>query len=69
MREGIHPQYDTVKVICACGNEFETRSTIKKDIKVEICAQCHPFYTGKQAFTQADGRVEKFNKRYGVKSN
>ncbi|MBQ5863300.1 MAG: 50S ribosomal protein L31, partial [Peptococcaceae bacterium] len=58
MREGIHPQYDTVKVICACGNEFETRSTIKKDIKVEICAQCHPFYTGKQRVHAAAGRVE-----------
>lgn len=44
MKEGIHPQYETVKVICACGNEFETRSTAKHDIKVEICSQCHPFY-------------------------
>ena len=64
MREGIHPQYDTVKVICACGNEFETRSTIKKDIKVEICAQCHPFYTGNQRVHAAAGRVEAFNKKF-----
>ncbi|MBQ2836494.1 MAG: 50S ribosomal protein L31, partial [Peptococcaceae bacterium] len=55
MREGIHPQYDTVKVICACGNEFETRSTSKKDIKVEICNACHPFYSGKQRVHAAAG--------------
>ena len=64
MREGIHPQYDTVKVICACGNEFETRSTSKKDIKVEICNACHPFYSGKQRGHAAAGRVEAFNKKF-----
>ena len=66
MREGIHPQYDTVKVICACGNEFETRSTIKKDIKVEICAQCHPFYTGKRKMVDSSGRVDKFKKKFNM---
>ena len=64
MKEGIHPQYETVKVICACGNEFETRSTSKKDIKVEICSQCHPFYSGKQRVYAAAGRVEAFNKKF-----
>ena len=64
MKEGIHPQYETVKVICACGNEFETRSTAKHDIKVEICSQCHPFYSGKQRVHAAAGSVEAFNKKF-----
>lgn len=64
MKEGIHPKYETVKVICACGAEFETRSTTGKDIKVEICSQCHPFYSGKQHIRAAAGRVEAFNKKY-----
>lgn len=63
MKEGIHPQYDTVKVTCACGNVFETRST-GGEIKVEICSQCHPFYTGKQRTHNAAGRVEAFNKKF-----
>ena len=67
MREGIHPKYETVKVICACGNEFETRSTVGKDIKVEICSQCHPFYTGKQRVHAAAGRVEAVNKKFNRK--
>lgn len=64
MKEGIHPKYNDVKVACACGNEFETRSTSKDDIKVEVCSACHPFYTGKQRVHGAKGRVEKFNKKY-----
>ena len=69
MKQGIHPKYETVKVTCTtCGSVFETGSVLGK-IRVDTCSNCHPFYTGKQAFTQADGRVEKFNKRYGVKNN
>lgn len=64
MKEGIHPKYDTVKVTCACGNEFETRSTSGKEIKVEICSQCHPFYSGKQRVHAVAGRVEAFNKKF-----
>lgn len=69
MKKGIHPDYKTVNVTCTtCGNVFESGS-VMSEIRVDTCSKCHPFYTGKQAFTQADGRVEKFNKRYGVKSN
>ncbi|MCD4652192.1 MAG: 50S ribosomal protein L31 [Candidatus Cloacimonetes bacterium] len=66
MKEGIHPKYEVVKVVCACGNEFETRSTNKK-LKVEICAACHPFYTGKQKLMDTAGRVDKFNRKYNRK--
>ncbi len=64
MKEGIHPEYHTAKVRCACGNEFEVGSTLK-EIKVEICSQCHPFFTGKQKLVDTAGRVEKFMKKYG----
>ena len=64
MRDGIHPECNEVKVICACGNEFTTGSTSNKDIKVEVCSECHPFYTGKQRTHSAAGRVEAFNKKY-----
>lgn len=69
MREGIHPDYHKVKVVCAgCGAEFESSSTVKGDtIKVDTCSKCHPFYTGRQRFTAAAGRIEKFNKKYGTK--
>ncbi len=67
MKKGIHPEYHKVTVVCAtCGNTFETGST-NKNIKVDTCSNCHPFYTGKQTFTQSDGRIDKFNKRYGIK--
>ncbi len=69
MKKDIHPKYNTVKVTCTtCGNVFETGSVLN-EIRVDTCSNCHPFYTGKQVFTQADGRVEKFNKRYGLKNN
>lgn len=68
MKQGIHPAYHRVKVICSCGNEFETGSTLSDDIKVEVCSECHPFYTGRQKFASADGRVERFNKKFGLKS-
>ena len=64
MKKGIHPKYGTVTVTCACGNVFETRST-KSDIKLEICSNCHPFFTGKQKLVDTAGMVEKFSRRYG----
>lgn len=64
MKENIHPKYYKAKVRCACGNEFEIGST-KKEIKVEICSKCHPFFTGKQKLVDTAGRVEKFYRRYG----
>ena len=63
MKNGIHPEYHNVLVHCACGNEFETGSTLK-GIKVEICAKCHPFFTGKQKLIDSAGRVEKFRTKY-----
>jgi large subunit ribosomal protein L31 len=64
MKEGIHPEYyEEVVVKCACGNTFKTGST-KKEIKVEICSQCHPFFTGKQKFVDSAGRIEKFRRKY-----
>ncbi|WP_020007257.1 50S ribosomal protein L31 [Salinicoccus albus] len=68
MKQAIHPEYNQVKVTCSCGNEFETGSVNNDDIKVEICSECHPFYTGRQKFASADGRVERFNKKFGFKS-
>ena len=63
MKQGIHPDFKPVLVRCACGNEFEAGST-KKEIRVEICSQCHPFYTGKQKLVDTAGRVERFYKKY-----
>ncbi|MDY6851035.1 MAG: 50S ribosomal protein L31 [Thermodesulfobacteriota bacterium] len=64
MKKGTHPKYNLTKVSCACGNEFETGSTVE-DIKVEICSACHPFFTGKQKLVDSAGRVERFNRKYG----
>jgi large subunit ribosomal protein L31 len=64
MKKGIHPEYVECRVTCACGNTFLTRST-KKEIRVEICSQCHPFFTGKQKLMDSAGRIEKFRKKYG----
>jgi len=63
MKKGIHPEYHKTIVHCACGNEFETGSTAK-EIKVEICSMCHPFFTGKQKLVDSAGRVERFKKKY-----
>jgi large subunit ribosomal protein L31 len=63
MKAGIHPTYDEVKVICACGSIFETRSTHKGDLRVEICSSCHPFFTGKQKLIDTEGRVDRFQKK------
>lgn len=65
MKEGIHPQYHKVLVTCACGNKFETRST-KPDIRLELCSACHPFFTGKQKLVDTAGRIERFQRRYGL---
>lgn len=64
MKAGIHPEYKDTKVVCACGNTFMTKS-LKDEIEVEVCSECHPFYTGKQSRTSKTGRVDKFNKKYG----
>lgn len=64
MKKGIHPDYGVVTVKCACGETFQTRST-KKEIHLEICSACHPFFTGKQKFVDSAGRVERFQKKYG----
>jgi large subunit ribosomal protein L31 len=66
VKKGIHPEYKETKITCVCGNIIETRST-KKDIKVEICSQCHPFITGKQKLMDTAGRVERFRNKYAVK--
>jgi len=66
MKKGIHPNYKKVTVTCTtCGSTFETGSVLD-EIRVDTCANCHPFYTGKQKFGQADGRIERFNKRYNM---
>ena len=64
MKAGIHPAYNEINVICACGHSFKTRSTHKGDIRVEICSQCHPFFTGKQKLVDTAGRVDKFERKY-----
>jgi large subunit ribosomal protein L31 len=64
VKAGIHPDYHEVEVRCACGNTFKTRST-KKDLHLEICNQCHPFFTGRQKLIDTEGRVERFTKRFG----
>ncbi len=68
MRPEIHPDYNDVAVTCSCGNSFTTRSTITKDsLLVEVCSQCHPFYTGKQKVMDSAGQIEKFRNRFGGK--
>ena len=64
MKSDIHPQYTDLKVVCACGNQFETKSTLGKELHVEICSACHPFYTGKQKIVDTAGRVGKFQAKY-----
>ena len=64
MKPEIHPKYTDLNVTCACGNTFKTRSTMKDDLQIEICSECHPFFTGKQKLIDTAGRVDRFNKRY-----
>ncbi len=66
MKEGVHPKYKEAKVVCACGETFVTKST-HDNIRVDICSKCHPFFTGKQKIMDAEGRVEKFKKKYAAK--
>ena len=66
MKEGIHPDYKEVKAVCACGESVVTRST-RPDLHLDICSKCHPFYTGKQKILDAEGRVEKFKRKYAKK--
>ncbi|MDX2054973.1 MAG: 50S ribosomal protein L31 [Polyangiaceae bacterium] len=63
MKEGIHPEYEVTTVTCACGSSFQTRST-RKELSVDICASCHPFFTGKQRLVDTQGRVDRFRRRY-----
>ncbi len=65
MKTNIHPNYEIATVTCSCGNKFETRSTKPGDMHIELCNECHPFFTGKQKLVDSGGRVERFQKRYG----
>jgi large subunit ribosomal protein L31 len=64
MKPSIHPEYNEIKVSCSCGNTFQTRSTLGQDLSLEVCSNCHPFYTGKQKILDTAGRVDKFRKKY-----
>ena len=67
MRADIHPKYETLVATCSCGNVIETRSAAGKEtLYLDVCSACHPFYTGKQRFVQSDGRVDRFNRKYGL---
>jgi large subunit ribosomal protein L31 len=66
MKAEIHPNYSDTKVVCSCGNEFVTRSTLGEDLTIEVCSACHPFYTGKQKIVDTGGRVDKFRRKYGI---
>jgi large subunit ribosomal protein L31 len=64
MKDAIHPEYKEIAVTCSCGNSFHTRSTLGHDLQIEVCSNCHPFYTGKQKIVDTGGRVDKFRKKY-----
>jgi len=66
MKPETHPDYQEIKVLCSCGNTFNTRSTYGKELHIEVCSQCHPFYTGKQKILDTAGRVDKFRRKYGM---
>jgi len=66
MKQDIHPEYKEITAVCSCGNQIKTRSTIGHDINLDVCGACHPFYTGKQRDVATGGRVDKFNKRFGM---
>ena len=65
MKEGIHPKYTDMTATCSCGNVINTRSTIGHDMQLDVCSQCHPFYTGKQKVMDTAGRIDRFQKRFG----
>jgi large subunit ribosomal protein L31 len=66
MKQGIHPEYKAINVKCSCGNEFQINSTGGRDLNLDVCSACHPFYTGKQKMVDTGGRVDRFNKRFGA---
>jgi len=66
MKPDIHPNYVAINVNCSCGNTFATRSTVGRDLQIEVCSKCHPFYTGKQKVADVGGRIDKFRKRYAA---
>jgi large subunit ribosomal protein L31 len=66
MKPDIHPAYEEISVTCSCGNSFKSRSTVCKDLQIEVCSECHPFYTGKQKILDTGGRVDKFRRKYGL---
>ena len=65
MQAEIHPTYQEITVSCSCGSSFQTRSTVGHDLQIEVCSQCHPFFTGKQKMVDTGGRVDKFRRKYG----
>jgi|TARA_B100001750_G_scaffold128740_1_gene102289 large subunit ribosomal protein L31 len=67
VKKDIHPTYNEITVTCSCGNTFQTKSTLKEDLSIEVCSACHPFYTGQQKIVDTAGRVDKFRQRYGTK--
>ncbi|REJ79237.1 MAG: 50S ribosomal protein L31 [Acidobacteria bacterium] len=69
MKVEIHPKYETITVTCACGHSFETRSTLDEGLSIEICSECHPFFTGKQKLVDTAGRVDRFNKRFAKRGS
>ncbi|MBI3562399.1 MAG: 50S ribosomal protein L31 [Gammaproteobacteria bacterium] len=68
MKAEIHPEYKEINVVCSCGNSFKTRSTVGRDLNIEVCSNCHPFYTGKQKIVDTAGRVDKFRQKYAKKA-
>lgn len=66
MKADTHPEYTEINVACSCGNKFKTRSTNSKDLNIEVCSQCHPFYTGKHKIVDTAGRIDKFRQKYGM---
>ncbi|AWB68795.1 50S ribosomal protein L31 [Saccharobesus litoralis] len=69
MKSGIHPEYAEITAKCSCGNVIKTRSTVGKDLNLDVCSECHPFYTGKQRVVDTGGRVDRFKKRFGALSS
>lgn len=67
MKQNIHPNYTEITATCSCGNTIQTKSTLAKDLHIDICSSCHPFYTGQQKIMDTAGRIDKFNKRFGGK--
>lgn len=69
MKADIHPKYEAIKATCSCGNVIETSSTLAEDISIDVCSNCHPFFTGKQKIVDSGGRVDRFKKRFGARGS